>query len=288
MRLPTTLFLGGVVLLATACNAKAYNILAVDMGGYWSNLADQYFGAAPGTGAPGAAGERWYTTVDAAGLATVDFMDYDVLLVQSGFTDDWVQAEAIQALSALNGRADDIQSFVHAGRGLVSWTEPFPDGSDYNWAWAPVDLTSKGIYHENSVEVVDPGHGALAHSTSQSLSDWHSSWHGYFESWDSRLHAISQTGDYGSGDPRTHRALTLAGAYNPQGCGRMVFSMQDADYHAYQGSSGAKTLIRDSLDWAALCHPVPEPSSILLLGGGMAGIALFASRKRRDAVRRPD
>jgi hypothetical protein len=64
----------------------------------------------------------------------------------------------------------------------------------------------------------------------------------------------------------------------------MLFSMQDPDYHAYQGVAGAKGMIGDALDWAASTDPVPEPASGLLLLAGLAiGITAsgFASRNRR-------
>lgn len=268
----------GLALGLSAPDALAYNILTLDMGGYWNNLADQYFGANPGYGTPGAQGVRWYTTVSPSVLQTVDLLDYDVFLVQSGFTDDYVLYEATAALSALSDKKDDIRDFVAAGHGLVAWTEPLPDGQTHAWDWTPVTIESSGVNHENLVEIADTGHPIVQGSTDASLSNWQSSWHGWFTSYDARLQTIVRTGDYGDGDNRTHQDLTLAGSYNQGGCGRMVFSMQDADYHAYQqapGSDDAATFIRESLDWAAEpCHPIPEPATIVLmslalLGGGV-------------------
>src|SRR5262245_62335 len=107
--------------------AAAYNILAVDMGGYWNNPFDQYFGATEGYGVSGVAGERWFTRVHYSDLASIELCRYDVLLVQSGFLDDFVVDEATAALSALDGKAADIHHFVSEGGGLVAWAEPFPE-----------------------------------------------------------------------------------------------------------------------------------------------------------------
>ncbi len=258
-------------------SAQAYNILALDMGGYWNNMYHQHFGAQLGYGTPGASGERWYTMVSPSDLASTNLLRYDVLMVQSGFTDDWVLERATAALNALNDKAGDIQAFMQAGRGLVACSEPLPSGVANLWDWSPVFLNSWGTYHENQVEIVDPAHPVMAHSTNQSLSDWHSSWHGWFDAWDARLHPLARTGDYGVGDPRTHQVLTLAGAYGSGGWGRMVFTMQDPDYHAYQGFDGAKTMMRDALDWV---NPVPEPQSVLLLLAGLGGWMAVAAWRR--------
>lgn len=287
MKARTVLFLLLAPILLLPGSARAYNILAMDMGGFWNDLHDQYIGAQAGYGTPGAAGERWYTMVTAEQFATVNLLDYDVLLVQSGFRDDWVLDRATAALDALAARRIDIAGFVASGRGLVGWTEPMPDGATHIWDWAPVALETSGVNHENLVHIADPLHPIMSGSSDASLSDWHSSWHGWFTQFDPRLQVVAVTGDYGLDDPRTFRPLTLAGAYTPGGCGRMVFSMQDPDYHAYQqapNSDAAATFIGESLDWAATaCEPIPEPGSLTLLGLGLAGALI---RKKRNRARR--
>ncbi len=277
-----------LALLLTACAAApacAYNILTLDMGGYWNDLADQYIGAQQGYGTPHAEGERWYTTVTPSELSHVNLLDYDVFLVQSGFTDDYVLQEATAALQALSADRGAITDFVEAGHGLVAWAEPFPDGATHWWDWTPVPLASRGIFHENAVHIVDPEAPIMQGSTDGRLSDWHSSWHGYFDSFDPRLGVVATTGDYGPGDPRSYLPLTLAGSYWSCGAGRMVFSMQDPDFHAYQQApfdDRAATFITRSLDWAEQnpCGSIPEPATSILVATVLLGLGLTRRRGR--------
>jgi len=254
------------------------------MGGYWNDLSDQYIGARAGYGAPGLEGERWYTMVDDQDFRTVDLMRYDVLLVQSGFTDDWVTSASERALEALGTRTSDLSSFLAAGRGLVAMAQPLPDGVIHDWTWSPVSLASHGVWHENLVEVTGAGHPAMRGQSSESLSGWQSSWHGWFESWDPSLQVIARTGDYGDGDPRTGRPVTLASDPAAVG-GRLFFSLQDPDYHAYQGVEGAKGMMQGALDWAGT-RPVTEPRSGLLLLAGVAALAWPALRSRMRGAKR--
>lgn len=289
MRTALCLAIGPLLAGALPSRGLAYNILALDTGGYWDNLSDQQIDVHAGMGVPGLPGERWFTMVDPADLAATNLMSYDVFLVQSGFTDDFVTVPATQALAALAAKAADIQSFVSAGRGVVAWSEPFPNGADWNWDWSPLDLTSRGVFNQNKVEITDPAHPVMSGLTDGLLSDWNSSWHGYFESWDPRLTLLARTGDYGPGDEKTYRPLTLAGAYGVGGDGRMVFTMQDPDFHAYQGFDGARRLIENSLDWAAYqtAVPVPEPASgWLLAAGGAIGLVIRSKTKRRERAAR--
>jgi len=282
--LQVLLFIFFMTFIASA-PAHAYNILTLDMGGYWNNLTNQYIGAQQGYGTPHAVGERWFTTVAPSQLSQVNLLDYDVFLVQSGFTDDNVLQPATAALAALSADQLAIADYVQAGHGLVAWSEPMPDGAAHLWDWAPVAVQSQGVFHENTVHINDPQHPIMQGSTDARLSDWHSSWHGYFDSFDPRLSAIASTGDYGLGDPRTDRALTLAGSYWSCGGGRMVFSMQDPDFHAYQQApfdDRAATFITHSLDWAEQnpCSSVPEPATWSLIGIGVLGFALNRLRGR--------
>lgn len=63
-----------------------------------------------------------YDWVDATGLSTVNFADYEAIAVASSFGGMLTQAE----LSGLISRKDDIKNFVNAGGGLLALAECAP------------------------------------------------------------------------------------------------------------------------------------------------------------------
>lgn len=278
MKAAHALLAAATVLIAAP--AQAYNILTVDMGAYWNRLDWQDWGAQEGRGESGIAGERWYTMVHYEDLAHVDLRDYDVLLVQSGFLDDDVIEPATAALHALQAKKAEIASFVAAGGGLVGMAQPLATNGLQPWGWAPVNLESVGGLHENDIRITNPAHDVMANSTHESLSNWHSSLHGYFSDWDDRLSPLAVQGQHPTSADQLVRAVTVAGTMGGD-CGRMVYTMQDAEYHSYQGFAGARTFLRDAVDWAAggACDPVPEPTTLALFGLGLASLRVVRRRR---------
>tara|TARA_R110002073_G_scaffold312026_1_gene483293 strand:+ start:1198 stop:2025 length:828 start_codon:yes stop_codon:yes gene_type:complete len=112
-----------------------------------SNLAvpgGHRFGRNALTGALGLTLGTHFDHVDAAGLASIDFSNYEAIAIASNFGGMLSRAE----LDALIGRSADIATFINAGGGLFASSECDNCGADLLGAspnlfgFLPVDVTS--------------------------------------------------------------------------------------------------------------------------------------------------
>ena len=110
-----------------------------------------------------------YDAVDAAGLATVNFANYNAIAIASTFGGTLTAAE----LTGLVARSADIKSFINGGGGLFASAECFPCGANLAgsaanlFAFLPVTVTSIGAAAPFTVTAF----GATLGLTSGDLND---------------------------------------------------------------------------------------------------------------------
>ena len=186
-----------------------------------------------------------YTLVDAAGFATVNLTDYDVLFI--GFTGNDPQPDNL--LQPLLDRKAAITAFVQAGGGLVANSEDGVVRTALDWQWTPVTVTHRNA-GGSQMRIALPGHELVEGLTEADLQGW-SPFHNTFTQWTWPAAETVLT------DPGSGEAIVLAGAY---GAGRMVLSGSDPDYHS--GNTGADRLLSNELYWAAkMLRPRPPQVS---------------------------
>lgn len=239
---------------------KSCRILALDLNTWFDNESLDRLGIS-------------YTLVSPTDFAKIDLNQFDVLYVGSTFKDGAVTIPSQDALDALNARADDIRSFVQSGGGVFASSEPI--GID-PWSWIPVGVLSIGNQHRNDVILINSDHPVNTGLSSELLSNWNSSFHNFFLSFDENLTVLA-TDSF-------NIALTLGG---PFGFGKMVFTGQDPDFHlVYNNQLGAKILLSNALSW--LCEPSVVavtidikpgsfPNSINLKSKGNVPVAILSS-----------
>lgn len=183
-------------------------------------------------------------------LRTLDLSPYAALFV------GWTSGATPDAVAALHERASDIASFVADGGGLVALSE-----TSVQWTWVP-NGTALAVTDDAGDEVqftaTGASHPALDGQTSESLSQWHMSYHNAFVAWPAYLDALATTNG-------TSNAVTLAGAY---GAGCVLLTGQDPDWHAFHtNNTAAAQMLASTLQWASGCASgIPNFSAYVSVG----------------------
>ena len=219
--------------IADASASSSCRILLLDTGSAWASESLDAIGVS-------------YQELSPSAFLTTQLASYDLLYIPSTFRDQSVTVPAQDALDALNSRSADIASYVTAGGGLVALSEPIGTG---NYTWLPMQATPSPVRHREDVEI-GAAHPINDGLSSALLSNWGTSSHHYFSSFDTRFSVLASNGD---GKPVSLAANT--------GLGRVFITGQDPDFHSVEpsGSSpvdpGARMLLANAISWASGCPP---------------------------------
>lgn len=263
MNFKTITLLAGALLVSASATAAPIRVLGIDTGSVWdySNIAD------------GKLSNIVFTEASTSGFASIDLNNFDVLMVGETFTDPYVTAASTSTLTALKNREADIGSWLAAGHGIVALSEPIATN---RWDWLPDSIQpgSGANLNDDTVRIVNSSHSVMAGLTSAGLSGWSTSSHG-------SVTALASSNMEVLVDDGAGRAITLAGTY---GLGRIVLTLQDPDFHNYYGVRKADQgiFLQNAINWTSVPDSVPEPGSLVLLGLGLAGLAVTRRRRLAD------
>jgi hypothetical protein len=227
----------GVVFGSDCVEAQpgAIKVLGFQTGDSWANFHLKH----------DLASEFMFTEISASAILTVNFDDFDVIYVTDAFLKNGTPAYAVN----LNARQADIANFLSKGGGIVFGVQSFggastTNGDEYNFLppgivdGQPIGMEVAG----DTVTITDPSQPIFEGVTNAALSNWGSSYHGFFARGSLTTVAI-ETNPYTG---PSGQSVIRVGSY---GAGTIVGWTLDPDFH-HQGTA----FVRNALNFAA-GHP---------------------------------
>jgi hypothetical protein len=191
------------------------------------------------------ASEFIFTEISASAILTVNFDDFDVIYITDVFYNDGIPAYAVN----LNSRQADIANFLSKGGGVVFGVQSFggdstTNGDEYNFL-PPGVIDGQPIgmlVYGDTVTITDPSQPIFEAVSNGDLSNWGSSYHGFFATGSLTTVAIETNPHAGP----SGKSVIRVGSY---GAGTIVGWTLDPDFHQ-QGAA----FVRNALNFAA-GHP---------------------------------
>lgn len=213
-----------------------------------------------------------FTKIASNTIGAYTLSDYDFVVFAS------VQNQPFYDNIAANFAA--INAYVTGGGTLIAHSALW--GWPGNGLWNPPNFLPGGVgrvqEYSNNVNVTDPSHpvvsGPYGTVTEPEFQGWNYTTHGYFTDLVAGTHIVLDLNDllkpiyieyaWGAGIVRATMMTVEWGANDPWNT-RYIFRQNE--FYAAQNPPGA----------------VPEPSTVLLLGAGLAGLGLWGRKRMKKA-----